>query len=81
MIEVFVLPELSVEVPEELMRTISEFPHIDWSAVARHAISEKVHQLAFLKYFTSESEMTEEDALALGQKVNEAVAKRYEELM
>ena len=81
MIEVFDLPELSVEVPEELMKTISEFPQVDWSAVARHAISEKVHQLAFLKYFASDSEMTEGDALTLGHKVNKVVTRRYEELM
>ena len=75
------MPNLSVEVPEELMKTISEFPQVDWSAVARHAISEKAHQLAFLKYFASESDMTHEHALTLGEKVNEAVFKRYEELM
>ena len=79
--EVNDMGELKVVMPEELMHRIAEFPDVDWSATARRAISKKARQLAFLKYFASESELTEEDALELGKKVNEAVSRRYKELM
>ena len=56
---------------------MDQFPEINWSEVARKAFREKVEDLKFLKEFTSKSELTEEDALELGRKVNKALSKRY----
>jgi hypothetical protein len=53
------------------------FPEINWSEVARQAIAQKLRDLRFLKRMKSESTLTEEDAVALGRKVNRALAKRY----
>lgn len=72
---------LSVSIPEDVKETMDKFRGIDWSRVARLAVSNKAKQLAFLKYFASESELTEQDALELGKRVNKAVAGKYRELM
>ena len=74
------MAELKIEISEELEKTIHEFK-LDWEEVARRAISKKAQQLAFMKYFASESELTEEDALILGNKVNEAVSEKYKKLI
>jgi len=70
-----------ISVPEDVKELMDKFKGIDWSRVARVAISKKAKQLAFLKYFASESELTEQDALELGEKVNKEVSKKYRELV
>jgi hypothetical protein len=68
---------MTLAVPKELKNLMDQFPEINWSEVARKAFREKVEDLKFLKEFTSKSELTEEDALELGRKVNKALSKRY----
>jgi len=71
------LVNMTLSVPKELKTLMDQFPEINWSEVARKAFREKVEDLKFLKEFTSKSELTEEDALELGRKVNRALSKRY----
>jgi len=68
---------MTLAVPKELKTQMDQFPEINWSEVARKAFREKVEDLKFLKEFTSKSELTEDDALELGRKVNKALSKRY----
>ena len=72
----------TITLPGELRHKISEFPEIDWSAVARDAISEKLQRLALIKVFDKmleKSELTEEDALRLGEEVKEAGLKELKD--
>lgn len=71
---------VTLSVPEDLKKKMDAFPEMNWSEVARNAIREKVVKLEFMKHFTSESEMTEEDAIRLGRELNKRLAKRYREL-
>ena len=68
---------ITLSVPEELKNKMERFRIINWSEVAREAFVEKMKQLEILESFSRESELTEEDALKLGRKVNKALAKRY----
>ena len=68
---------MTLSIPKELKDQMDQFPEINWSEVARIAIREKITDLNLLKEFTSKSELTEEDALELGRKVNKALRKRY----
>jgi len=70
---------MTLSIPGELKHRMDEFSEINWSAVAREAFRQKILDLEFLREFKSKSELTEEDALRLGSKVNEALAKRYRE--
>ena len=70
---------MTLAIPIELKRQMDEFPEINWSETARIAFREKVEDLQFLQEFKSRSDLTEEDALELGRKVNKALQKRYEE--
>jgi len=71
------LVNMTLSIPKELKDQMDQFPEINWSEVARIAIREKITDLNLLKEFTSKSELTEEDALELGRKVNKALSKRY----
>ena len=71
------LVNMTLSIPKELKDQMDQFPEINWSEVARIAIREKITDLNLLKEFTSKSELTEEDALELGRKVNKALSRRY----
>lgn len=68
---------ITLSVPAELKKEMDAFNEINWSAVAREAITRKIIMLKKFREFARESEMTEEDALGLGRKVSIAVAKRH----
>lgn len=72
--------EFVVKIPEELERTIKEFPEVDWGKLARNAIREKAVKLSLLKSIASKSKLTEEDALELGREVNKGLHERYKKL-
>lgn len=68
---------VTLSVPAELKQEMEEFKIINWSELAREAFRKKIRQLRILESFTKESEFTSEDALILGKKIDEALAKRY----
>ena len=71
------MSNITVAVPEELKREMEQLKIMNWSEVAREAFAKKVEQLKILESFTRESRFTKEDALKLGRKVNEALAKKF----
>lgn len=68
---------VTLSIPEEMKEEMDNFKIINWSAVAREAIRERLNMLKMFKEFTKNSTLTEEDALRLGRKVNAAVRKRH----
>ncbi len=68
---------ITLSVPEEMKHEMDNFQDVNWSAVAREAIKERLKMLRIFKEFTKNSTLTEEDALKLGRKVNAAVRKRH----
>ena len=68
---------ITLSVPEELKKEMDKFQDINWSAVAREAIKNKVVLLKKFKEFTKDSILTEKDALELGRKVNKSLSKQY----
>ncbi|MBU0929530.1 MAG: hypothetical protein KJ623_00470 [Nanoarchaeota archaeon] len=67
---------ITLAVPEELKKEMDNFPEMNWSAIAREAIKQRLTMLYKFKEFTKNSKMTEKDALELGKKINKAVAKK-----
>ncbi len=70
------MPNLTISIPSKLREELSEFKIMNWSEVAREAFEKKIVQLRVLESFSKDSELTQEDALKLGRKVNEALSKR-----
>ncbi len=71
------MPTITLAVPEELKHEMDQHREINWSAVAREAIREKVVQLRLLHAIASKSKLTEKDALELGRKINKSMHERY----
>jgi len=68
---------VTLSIPEELKQKMDCFEEMNWSAVARHAFEEKIHDLELIRKFKEKSTMTEEDAIQLGKELNKKLAKKY----
>lgn len=67
---------LTLSIPDELKVKMSRFPNIDWSGVARQAITEKVRVLEQMQQRLSRSSLTEADALKIGRQVKRRMWKK-----
>ncbi|MBS3121863.1 hypothetical protein J4434_03205 [Candidatus Woesearchaeota archaeon] len=56
---------------------MDNFQDINWSAVARQAIKNKLAMLEKFKEFTKDSTLTEEEALEWGKQVSEKAMKKH----
>jgi len=73
------MPVITLSMPDELKKQMDEFMDINWSAVAREAIKNKISQLILFKSIVSKSKLTEKDSLEIGKKVNASLHKRFKE--
>ena len=71
------MANITLSIPEDLKKEMEKFPEINWSEVARDSIKKKIAQLSFLKGFRMDSDITVDEALKLGQEVNQLLVKRY----
>jgi hypothetical protein len=70
------MPNITISVSEELYKTIKHHKQIRWSEVARRAMANYAQKLAMLDKLTEKSELTEEDAVRIGRKINKSMAKK-----
>lgn len=68
---------ITLSVPEELKKKMDSFSEMNWSAIAREAIKQRIIMLETLRNFTKDSTFTEEDALRLGRAVNKALHEKH----
>ena len=68
---------LTLSVTPELKKEMDEFPEMNWSEIARQAIKKRMVLLKKMDSMFANSELTEEDSIALGRKVNKSLAKRF----
>ena len=71
---------LTLAVPDEMKRKMDSFPEMNWSEVARQAFMQKIEDMEFLRKFKEKSELTEADALRLGNKVSKSVSDRLRQM-
>ena len=74
------LVELTIEIPDELEKKIGLFSDIELSLLVSRLIKERLESLARLKRIVSKSKLSEKKASEISDKINESLAKRYEEL-
>jgi hypothetical protein len=68
---------LTLAVTPELKKKMEKYSDINWSAVARSAIEERIKWLSEMDELTKNSKLTIKDTVLLGRKVKKAAAKRY----
>jgi hypothetical protein len=71
------MPTLSVSVPEDLRQKMSRMEEVNWSAVARKAFEQKVHDIEFVRGLAKKSKMTAKDVKEISDKINSSAANRF----
>ena len=71
---------LTLAVPDEMKQKMDSFPEMNWSEVARQAFMQKIEDMEFLRKFKEKSELTEADALRLGNEVSKSVSDRLRQM-
>ena len=72
------MPNLTLAIPEEIRQRMAMFPEINWSEVARQAIIEKTKIMERMQALLSKSELTEKEAVRLGEQAKRGVWKRHQ---
>ena len=71
------MTNMTLAIPEDLHKIMKKHSEIKWSEVARQAIWTQARKLELMDNLLSKSEFTENDALALGRKIKQGIAKQH----
>jgi hypothetical protein len=71
------MTNMTLAIPAELVIVMRKHKEIKWSEVARQAMVEKAEELRLMDEILSKSKLTEKDAMEIGKKIKEGMAKRH----
>ncbi len=71
------MARVTIDIPDEL-KELKKASKIQWQSLVQRKLNEEFERLAEVKRIISKSKMTQEQADALSDEVNWAVAKRHE---
>jgi len=68
---------MTLSVPEDLHKIMDRHKDIKWTEVARQAMWEKARKLEFMDKLLAKSNLTEQDAEKIGNKIKHGIARRH----
>ena len=71
------MPNITLSVPEELMKKMKMFKEIRWSEVARRSIEERVSDLETINRIASKSKLTQKDADEIAKRIKSRMATKF----
>jgi len=71
------MTNMTLAVPEDLKQIMEKHKEVKWSEVARNAMWEHAKKLEIMEKLVSKSKLTERDALEIGRKIKEGIAKKH----
>jgi hypothetical protein len=71
------MTNMTLAIPEDLHKIMKKHSEIKWSEVARQAIWTQARKLELMDNLLAKSEFTEKDALTLGRKIKQGIAKQH----
>lgn len=71
------MPTVTISIPADLKKKMNQIKEMNWSAVARQAIEEKVHALELMNHLLRNSELTETDVETAAREINKKLVKHY----
>lgn len=71
------MTNMTLAIPEDLKKIMERHKEVKWSEVARRALWEHARRLELMDKLLAKSELTDDDAIALGRKIKTAVARRH----
>ena len=74
------MPTLTLAIPKELKSEMESLPELNWSEIAREAISKRIGEYKMFKSIVSKSKLTRKDAMQLAKEVNAGMYKKLKKL-
>jgi len=71
---------MTLSIPEELMKKMKNFSEIRWSEIARRAIEQRVNDLEVMNKIASKSRLTAKDIVAISKKIKTSASKKFNEV-
>ncbi len=71
------MTNMTLAIPDDLRLKMKRFPEINWSEVARQAISEKTRILESLQRVFSKSTLTDAETIAIGREIKKRVWNKH----
>jgi len=71
------MPNMTLSIPSEIHKFVKKHNEINWSEIARRAMSQQVRKMKIMKKLVSKSEFTEQDVNELDKKIKEGLFKRF----
>lgn len=75
------MASLTLSIPTELKHKMESFKYINWSALARQAILNKIELLDRMNKLLSKSALTEEDTLRIGSLIKKRQWQKTKRLL
>ena len=72
------MPNMTLSLSEDVYRIVKMHTEIRWSEIARRAIEDYARKIEQLNTMTAQSELDEEDIMALDRKVKSGVRTHYQ---
>ena len=71
------MANMTLSIPDELLKKMRLFNEIKWSEVARRAIEKRVVDLQIMNQLASKSRLTEKDVIEISKRIKASAAKKY----
>jgi hypothetical protein len=71
------MPNMTLSLPEDVYRIVKAHNEVRWSEIARRAIEDYAKKIALMNALTQESDLSEDDIMALDPKVKAGIQKHY----
>lgn len=70
---------MTLSIPDELLKRMKALNEIRWSEVARKSIEERVNDLEVMNKLASKSKLTKKDVKEISEKIKRGMAKKFDE--
>ena len=70
---------MTLSIPEDLMKKMKNFSEIRWSEIARRAIEQRVNDLEVMNKIANKSRLTAKDIAELSKKIKTSASKKFNE--
>lgn len=71
------MTNMTLAVSEDLKVIMDRHREVKWSEVARKAMWEHANKLELMDKLLAKSKLTEKDAIEIGRRIKEGIAKRH----
>ncbi len=73
------MANMTLSIPDELMKKMKLMREVRWSEIARQAIEERINDFEVMEKIASKSKLTQKDVDEISKKIKRAAAIRFNE--